>query len=82
MIHRTSSLYSQDDPISAALRPPSSETPEEQGMRLQQEAEARRRSEKIDEELRLDRERLKRSKSDVKVGVYLPHELSTLRSCR
>ncbi|KAG5647351.1 hypothetical protein DXG03_000419 [Asterophora parasitica] len=54
---RTPSLYSQDDPISAALKPSPSET----------EAEARRVSEQIDEDLRQERERLKRNKGDVKL---------------
>ena len=69
MMHRTPSIYSQDDPISVALRPPASETVNEQRARLHLEAEARHRSEKIDEELRLERERMKRSKGDIKVSV-------------
>lgn len=64
---RTPSLYSQDDPISVALRPPESESDQDRQTRLQQEKEARRISEQIDEELRLERERLKKSKNDVKV---------------
>jgi guanine nucleotide-binding protein subunit alpha len=67
MIHRTSSIYGQDDPISIALRPPPSESVDEQRARLQLEADARRRSDKIDEELRLERERIKREKKDVKL---------------
>lgn len=66
---RTPSIYSQDDPISVALRPSPSESDQERRLRLQNEAEAKRISEKIDEELRLDRERLKKSKGDVKVRV-------------
>lgn len=64
---RTPSIYSQDDPISAALQPASDETETERKARLEQEAEAKRISEEIDEELRLERERIKRSKGDVKV---------------
>jgi guanine nucleotide-binding protein alpha-1 subunit len=65
---RTPSIYSQDDPITEALKPPSSETPAERQVRLQAEAEARRISEKIDEDLRLERERLRKNKDDVKVS--------------
>ncbi|KIL67713.1 hypothetical protein M378DRAFT_159565 [Amanita muscaria Koide BX008] len=64
---RTPSLYSQDDPISAALQPPPSETEEERTLRLDAEAEAKRISEQIDEELKQERERLKRNKDDIKL---------------
>ncbi|KAF8071771.1 guanine nucleotide-binding protein [Lyophyllum atratum] len=64
---RTSSLYSQDDPISAAMKPSASETDAERNARLMAEAEARRISEQIDEDLRQERERMKRSKGDVKL---------------
>lgn len=66
---RTPSLYSQDDPISAAMKPSPTETEAERNARLSMEAEARRVSEQIDEDLRLERERLKRSKGDVKVSA-------------
>jgi hypothetical protein len=65
----TSSIYSQDDPISVALRPSPSESELERQDRLRLEREAKRISEQIDEELRLERERLKKSKNDVKVSV-------------
>lgn len=68
-LQRTSSLYSQDDPISLAMRPSPSETEAERRARLQQEAEAKRISETIDEELRQDRERLKKSRDNVKVCI-------------
>ena len=71
---RTPSLYSQDDPISEALKPPASETPAERQLRLQKEAEARRISEKIDEDLRLERERMKKSRDDVKVILLGPYQ--------
>ncbi|RDB26354.1 Guanine nucleotide-binding protein alpha-4 subunit [Hypsizygus marmoreus] len=64
---RTPSLYSQDDPISAAMKPSPMETEAERNARLASEAEARRVSEQIDEDLRQERERLKRSKGDVKL---------------
>ena len=64
---RTPSLYSQDDPISAAMKPSPTETEAERSARLIREAEAKRISEQIDEDLRLERERLRRRKGDVKV---------------
>ncbi|KAJ3830062.1 guanine nucleotide-binding protein [Lentinula raphanica] len=64
---RTPSIYSQDDPLSEALKPPESETESERRARLEQEAEAKRVSEQIDEELRLEREDMKKKKGDVKL---------------
>jgi guanine nucleotide-binding protein subunit alpha len=64
---RSPSIYSQDDPISAALKPPSTETDSERNVRLEFEAEAKRVSEQIDEDLREERERLKKKKGDVKL---------------
>ncbi|KAF6754577.1 guanine nucleotide-binding protein [Ephemerocybe angulata] len=64
---RTPSLYSQDDPITAALKPSPSETEHERAVRLASEAEAKRISEQIDDDLREERERLKRRKGDVKL---------------
>lgn len=69
--HRTPSIYSQDDPLTLALRPPPQETDAERRARLQREANAKRISEKIDEELRQEREKLKKRKSDVKVCLFL-----------
>lgn len=68
---RTPSLYSQDDPITAAMKPPPSETEPERAARLVAEAEAKRVSERIDEDLREERERLKKKKGDVKVRLSL-----------
>ncbi|KAF9478321.1 guanine nucleotide-binding protein [Pholiota conissans] len=64
---RSPSLYSQDDPITAAMKPPSSETESERAVRLEDEAEAKRVSEQIDEDLREERERMKKRKTDVKL---------------
>ena len=64
---RTPSVYSQDDPISAAMRPPPTESDAERRARLFAEAEAKRVSEQIDDDLREERERLKKRKGDVKV---------------
>ncbi|KAI6042581.1 guanine nucleotide binding protein, alpha subunit [Pisolithus marmoratus] len=67
MMIRTTSIRSQDDPLSLALRPPPTETESDRHTRLQQEAEARRISEQIDEELKADRKKWERSKGDVKL---------------
>src|SRR6266545_5738653 len=67
---RSPSLYSQDDPISAALKPSATETEAERTARLYAEEEAKRVSERIDEHLREERERLKKRKGDVKVRLY------------
>ncbi|KAF7312495.1 Guanine nucleotide-binding protein alpha-4 subunit [Mycena indigotica] len=68
---RTPSLYSVEssvDPISLALRANhAAETPDERRSRLDAEAEAKRVSDRIDEELRQERERLRRSRGDVKL---------------
>ncbi|KAF9036239.1 guanine nucleotide binding protein, alpha subunit [Panaeolus papilionaceus] len=64
---RTPSLYSQDDPITIAMKPPSTETDEERAVRQAAESEAKKISEQIDEELREERERLKKRKGDVKL---------------
>jgi len=68
---RSPSLYSQDDPISAALKPPETETEAERTARLYAEAEAKRVSEQIDEHLREERERIRKRKGDVKVSPLL-----------
>jgi hypothetical protein len=58
------------DPLSFALRAPPGETEEARLYRLQKEAEAKARSNKIDEFLRVEREALKRKRgasADVKL---------------
>ncbi|KAF9069006.1 guanine nucleotide-binding protein [Rhodocollybia butyracea] len=64
---RTPSIYSQDDPLTEALKPPESETEIERRLRLELEAEAKRVSEQIDEDLRLEREDMRRKRGDVKL---------------
>jgi hypothetical protein len=82
---RPPSLYSQDDPISEALKPPSTETESERIARMSAEDEAKRISEQIDEDLREERERLRRKKGDVKVCILLLFLLAAythlFRSC-
>lgn len=53
------------DPLSAVLRPPATETDQERALRLEREAEAKRISDKIDEEINQDRKRKKNK--DVKL---------------
>ncbi|KAF9041090.1 guanine nucleotide-binding protein [Hymenopellis radicata] len=67
MVSKSPSIYSQDDPLAEALRPPSYETEAERYARLQAEAEAKRISEQIDEDLRQERERIRRKRADVKL---------------
>lgn len=62
------------DPISALLRPPPGENDHERQLRLQREAEAKRISDSIDEELKAEEKRFRKRKEDVKVRVY-PAEL-------
>jgi guanine nucleotide-binding protein subunit alpha len=64
---RAPSVHSQDDPLTLALRPPSSETDDEREIRLREEAEAKETSDKIDEELKLEKQRLQKAKGDVKL---------------
>ena len=63
-------LSGTDDPFSQALRPPAFESEFERHVRLEQETESKRISDLIDEEIRRDKERMKRSKQDVKVAQY------------
>jgi guanine nucleotide-binding protein subunit alpha len=64
---RSSSIRSHDDPLTLALRPPPSETEEEREIRLRREAEAKAASDKIDEEIKLERLKLQKAGGDVKV---------------
>ncbi|TBU49747.1 G-protein alpha subunit [Dichomitus squalens] len=55
------------DPFTAFLRPPASETEHERVARLQREVEAKRINDSIDEEIKADRERLRKSKQDIRL---------------
>ncbi|KAH9856561.1 G-protein alpha subunit [Lenzites betulinus] len=55
------------DPFSAFLRPPASETDHERVTRLQREADAKRISDSIDEEIKADRERMRKSRQDIRL---------------
>ncbi|KIJ51433.1 hypothetical protein M422DRAFT_158478 [Sphaerobolus stellatus SS14] len=65
------SQYSVNDPLAFAIRPPPYESSSEREIRLTKEAEARRVSERIDEEIRIDRERIKKSKASGEVKLLL-----------
>ncbi|KAI0303689.1 guanine nucleotide-binding protein [Multifurca ochricompacta] len=69
MLHarRPPSVYSQEDPLSFATRPPEAETDLERRVRLQREADAKRISDIIDEELKIDKRNYERSKQDVRL---------------
>jgi guanine nucleotide-binding protein alpha-1 subunit len=53
---------SDEDPLTAALAPPSDETPEQREFREKREAEAKRISDEIDEQLRNERAALRKKK--------------------
>ncbi|KAI0711965.1 G-protein alpha subunit [Cerioporus squamosus] len=55
------------DPFSVLLRPPASETEHERVARLNREADAKRISDSIDEEIKADRERMRKSKQDIRL---------------
>ena len=65
---RTSTIYSDNDPLSIVLRPPPLESEEERRLRVAAELEAKRISDRIDEGIRLEREAKKRAPMDVKVS--------------
>ena len=67
---RTTSIQSTDlgDPLTAVLRPPVGENEYERQLRMQREAEAKRISDTIDDELKKDEKRWKKRKEDVKVS--------------
>lgn len=72
MLHarRPPSVYSQDDPLSFATRPPDLETDLERRARLQREADSKRISDIIDEQLKVDKRVFEKSKQDVRVRVF------------
>ncbi len=51
-----------EDPLSRLLAPPANETPEDRDVRMRLEAEARQISDKIDEQLKLERAALKKNR--------------------
>ena len=61
-----------DDPLTLALRPPETETEGERRIRLQKEAEAKRVSEQIDEQLRQDKRQWDKQRQDIRVRLGRP----------
>ena len=68
---RTPSIASTDlgDPLAAILRPPSGESDDERQLRMEREAEAKRISDAIDDELKKDERKWRKRKEDVKVSA-------------
>ena len=64
----TMNLFDADDPLSMAIKPPSTESALEREARVSAEVEAKKRSDRIDEEIRAEREAKKRQNTEVKVG--------------
>ncbi|TDL19939.1 guanine nucleotide binding protein alpha subunit [Rickenella mellea] len=62
-----SSVYSADDPLALALQPPESESERERQARLKAEEDAKANSDRIDDQLRLERESLKKRRNEVKL---------------
>ena len=58
------------DPITVLMRPPAGESDSDKQLRLQREAEAKRISDSIDEDLRAERERMRKSKQDIRVRLH------------
>lgn len=71
MLHarRPPSVYSQDDPLSFVSRPPDAETELERKARLKREADSKRISDIIDEQLKVDKRNYEKSKQDVRVRL-------------
>jgi len=64
----------EEDPLTLAIAPPADETPEQRYAREVAEAEARKVSDEIDEQLKREREGEKRKKKPVKLlllGTFL-----------
>ena len=68
---------SDDDPLALAIAPPPDETAEERLIREAAEAEAKRISDEIDEQIARDREQMKKMKRPMKLlllGAFLSAE--------
>lgn len=71
-----------DDPLAAAIAPPADETVEERAARERREAEAKRVSDGIDENLRAERAAAKKKRKPVKVLLLGQSESGELRVVR
>ena len=68
------------DPLSRVLEPPADETSEQRTVREAKEAEARRVSERIDEQIKSEKQAKSRSKAQVKVLLLGQAESGALPS--
>lgn len=68
------------DPLSRALEPPAGETSEQRAVREAKEADARRVSERIDEQIKSEKQAKSRGKGQVKVLLLGQVESGALRS--
>ena len=84
MLHarRPPSVYSQDDPLSFVSRPPDAETELERKARLKREADSKRISDIIDEQLKVDKRNYEKSKQDVRVRLLSLFSLTSRSSPR
>lgn len=73
---------STDDPLSRALAPPPDETPDDRTRRLREEAEARKRSDAIDEAIRAERAAMKKEKASTLKILLLGQAESGAQLCK
>lgn len=82
---RSNTVPSDDvDPLTLALQPPANETPEERVVRLREEAKAKAISDKIDDQIRIEREEVVKRKKNGVVKILLlgdPASLSAQSFC-
>jgi guanine nucleotide-binding protein alpha-1 subunit len=71
------SFEDANDPLTALMAPPEDETPEQRSVREAREAEARRVSNEIDEQIRSERAAAKKKKKPVKVLLLGQSESGT-----
>lgn len=67
MLNLTSRSEDSIDPLSSVIAPPADETPEQRTARQAREAEARRVSERIDEQIKLEKQSNSRKRAPVKI---------------
>ena len=70
-----------EDPLTIAIAPPPGETEEQKQQRLSAEAEARRISDEIDQQLKEERAALKKKKKPIKVLLLGQSESGALAIC-
>lgn len=70
-----------EDPLAIAIAPPPGETEAQKQQRLHEEAEARRISDEIDQQLKEERAALKKKKKPIKVLLLGQSESGALTIC-